>query len=120
MRRDCYAEILRSESCSLSSSLLPLFSCRSQEAHPLTKGALWPALEIATALRNAGMGESVEQLLERVLAIPKSAVAAPGERPSLGTQVDSLQTIVTIASPSAITLIDDVVTKGTFVAKENE
>lgn len=46
------------------------------------------------------------------MAVPKSAFAAPGERPSLDTHYTSFECATSLIQPPHITLVDDVVTKG--------
>lgn len=74
--------------------------------------SLWPALRICEALHRVGYGASVATFLERLSAIPKSAVSAPGHRPSTADHIESMKIVPTLSAPSRITVVDDVVTKG--------
>src|SRR5262249_15175390 len=51
----------------------------------------------------------------RATAVPKSAIAAPGKRPSVEDHVASFSVERDLDSPKRITLVDDVVTKGVTV-----
>lgn len=85
---------------------------------PLTKGALWPALRICEAMSAEGLGGRVETHLQRMKPVRKSAFAAPGERPGAQEHFDSVSVgrQGLLDRPTAITLVDDVVTRGaTFV-----
>jgi len=75
-------------------------------------GSLWPSLSIANALEKEGFGV-VAKLLERATAIPKSAFAERGARPGYRDNRASLKANLELGSPTKITLVDDVVTKGT-------
>ena len=80
---------------------------------PRRDDALWPALELCVALRDAGLGASVERLLERVAAVPKSAfIRRAAARPSPGTHAESLRAVGTLVDAASVTLVDDVVTRG--------
>ncbi len=84
---------------------------------PRQKPALWVPLRICEALRNAGYGSAILPCLERVEAVPKSAFATPGERPSPSQHMRSMSIVKPLGSPERITIVDDVVTKGaTFLA----
>jgi hypothetical protein len=75
-------------------------------------GALWPADELAEALRAEGFGRSVLRCLKRTEAVLKAATASPNERPGAQTHFDSLALVDPLALPSVITLVDDVITRG--------
>lgn len=79
---------------------------------PLISGALWPADRIAGAITSAGLGAQVVPALERMFAVPKSARAAPGERPPISLQYESLRAHSMVDVSDRILLVDDVVTKG--------
>lgn len=84
---------------------------------PLLPNGLWVARRICEAMRAVGLGESVLPCLQRVTAVPKSAYAARGTRPSPQQHYDSMRVSQQIHRPARITLIDDVVTLGaTFIA----
>ena len=80
---------------------------------PRRGNALWPALELCEALREAGLGRSVETLLERVSAVPKSALIRRGtERPSPAVHAASLRAVEVLLDAPTVTLVDDVITRG--------
>lgn len=76
------------------------------------EGGIWPALNIASALVQHGIGASVLSCLERVKAVPKSAFAAAGSRPKPLDHYDSMQVTHMVTDRSTLCLVDDVVTKG--------
>jgi hypothetical protein len=79
---------------------------------PPVRNVLWVPRRICQALVAAGFGASISPCLERVTAVPKSAFAGPGGRPSVRLHVDSMRVLPTLASPERIVLVDDFVTKG--------
>lgn len=81
---------------------------------PLLREALWPSLQICEALRQAGIGGSIWPGLRRVKAVPKSALARPGERPEPPDHYASLvvEPADMLQGPAAIVVVDDVVTRG--------
>jgi Predicted amidophosphoribosyltransferases len=79
---------------------------------PLVEGALWPSLVIAQVLQEAGYGQSVQPLLERVTAVPKSSSSPAAERPLIDAHRASLRVRKDLLSPAQITLVDDVLTMG--------
>jgi len=80
---------------------------------PRRGDALWPALELCDQLRDAGLGRSVETLLRRERAVPKSSVILrAADRPSPATHADSLSVVRALLDAEAVTLVDDVVTRG--------
>lgn len=84
---------------------------------PLLPNGLWVARRICEAMRAVGLGQSVLPCLQRVTAVPKSAYAARGARPSPQQHYDSMRVNPQLHRPMRITLIDDVVTLGaTFIA----
>ena len=85
------------------------------KSHPLRDGALWPSLVIAEGLRQLGFGETVSSLIKRTSAIKKSATAGWGNRPSVSDHYRTLEVERDIFQPLKITLIDDVLTKGSTV-----
>jgi predicted amidophosphoribosyltransferase len=78
---------------------------------PIRRGA-WAAADLAFALAHEGMGGTVWQGLRRVLAVPKSATAAPGGRPTVSRHYHSFCMERPSVVPGGVVLIDDVVTKG--------
>jgi adenine/guanine phosphoribosyltransferase-like PRPP-binding protein len=79
---------------------------------PLVEGALWPARRIAEELIRRGLGKEVLPCVRRVTAVRKSAYSAPGERPGAKEHLESMEGQRVLASPSRVTVVDDVVTKG--------
>jgi predicted amidophosphoribosyltransferase len=72
---------------------------------------LWVPSRICEALVAEGLGGAVVTCVERVTAVPKSAFAARGERPSIDRHIESMRARLELPT-NRITLIDDVVTKG--------
>lgn len=80
---------------------------------PLSKGALWPAFQLAAEMMARGIGREVVPCLERKVAVPKSAFRAAGERPSVQRHRDSLVVDGEASlGTRRVVLVDDVVTKG--------
>jgi hypothetical protein len=79
---------------------------------PHVAGGLWPADVIARALVDAGYGKEVLHHLRRKEAVPKSAFAAPGERPNVERHFETIAAERDFVSPQRLTIVDDVVTKG--------
>jgi len=79
---------------------------------PHVPGGLWPAELIARALVKAKLGHEVVPCLRRTVAVPKSAFAPPGERPTIHQHFETLEVERTLLVPSRLTIVDDVVTKG--------
>lgn len=79
---------------------------------PHVAGGLWPADVIARALVGAGFGKGVFHLLRRTEAVPKSAFAAPGERPNAQRHFETIAVERDLGFPQRLTVVDDVITKG--------
>ena len=79
---------------------------------PLLEGQLWPAERICRALHEQGAAPHIERLLRREVPVPKSAIAGPGERPSPETHYETIVIDPQLAAPPYITVVDDVVTRG--------
>ncbi len=77
-----------------------------------TKDSVWPPSMIAHHLVAEGYGSEVREILQRVSAVPKSAFAAPGERPSVQVHIESMEVNKELLPLEKITLIDDVITRG--------
>lgn len=75
-------------------------------------GSLWVAERIATELQGAGLAVDVWPALRRTIVVPKSAWAAPGERPTVAVHVGSLEMTDRVPPTGQLVLVDDVVTKG--------
>jgi predicted amidophosphoribosyltransferase len=67
---------------------------------------------ICQALLAAGLGSEVWPTLQRVSAVPKSALAAPGERPEVQVHVTSLEVVDRLPPTARVLLVDDFITKG--------
>jgi hypothetical protein len=82
-------------------------------SRPSAWGRATPSGRLAVALWEHGIGKGIWFGLRRVRAVPKSATAARGARPSLRTHFDTIA-VDTIQMPQAshLLLIDDVVTRG--------
>lgn len=75
-------------------------------------GGVWAAAELARALVQAGVGSETWVGLHRISAVPKSATAATGRRPSVARHYDSLRLEPPKHRPGRVVLIDDVITRG--------
>lgn len=82
---------------------------------PVAEGSLWPALEIATALVEVGLGAKSIPLLVRRTAVAKSAVAAIGARPTPREHYESMVVKGGITPPERLLVVDDVVSGGNTV-----
>jgi hypothetical protein len=82
------------------------------KSSPLVAGALWPARRIADEIVRRGLGKEVISCVRRIIAVKKSAYAAPGERPTAQTHFESMEAKYGLARPTRIAVVDDVVTKG--------
>jgi len=78
----------------------------------LLPNALWPSLNLAGALVRGGLGARVLECLRRSEAIPKSALAPSGQRPTPQRHYDTLEIVECVEEPDLLCLVDDVVTKG--------
>lgn len=72
----------------------------------------WVAADLARALVHEGLGAMAWPGLHRVCAVPKSATAAPGGRPTVSRHFESFLMERPSIDPESIVLIDDVVTRG--------
>ena len=70
---------------------------------------------IAQELRRLGYGETISPLIKRTSPVRKSATAGWGNRPSVTEHYQTLEVERDIFQPQKITLIDDVLTKGSTV-----
>ena len=70
--------------------------------------------QLAEALVAEGLATSVWKGLHRIRAVPKSATAPPGRRPTVRAHYDSLRVVPRpdLAHQAHLLLVDDVVTKG--------
>jgi hypothetical protein len=92
-----------------SVSLVPV-----PRSSPLVKlDALWPSLRICQAILAQGLGADVIPCLDRTYAVRKSSTAPASQRPGPAEHYNSVRVIRKKRhAPRAITLIDDVVTRG--------
>jgi hypothetical protein len=81
---------------------------------PLVKpDALWPSLRICQAILAQGLGANIIPCIERTHAVPKSSTARAGQRPGPAEHYGSVRVVrKRRRTPRAITLIDDVITRG--------
>jgi hypothetical protein len=81
---------------------------------PTVEHMHWPALRICSELEKRGLCKSVERLLERHTSVAKSALVNKGaKRPSPADHEASLRCLnELVPAPASITLVDDVVTRG--------
>lgn len=102
----------------LSSSLLRDFFSSGPLLVPVPRsslsveGGIWPALNIAAALVERGIGAAVLPCLSRSSAVRKSAFAVAGARPRPAEHYDSIQCRSMVSDRSSLCLVDDVITKG--------
>lgn len=76
------------------------------------KAALWIPRRLCGAMRAQGLGSHIEELVERVEAVPKSAYAAPGDRPTPTRHYDTMRARRTMIPDVPIIVVDDVITRG--------
>jgi hypothetical protein len=80
---------------------------------PKLKVPSWPAKDLCDRLVTEGLGASVELLLTRHKAVPKSALQRKGvDRPGPDAHAESIRATPLLLAPSRITIVDDVVTRG--------
>jgi hypothetical protein len=102
-------DYLNTETC-----LIPMPGCSPMAAG---KEWLWATKTLCTQLVQLGLGKCVEPILVRKVAVPKSSTSAPGQRPSPERHYESLEVQECLMDHSQITIVDDVVTRGSsFVA----
>jgi hypothetical protein len=89
--------------------LVPIPAC--EPSHPSRE---YLPERLADALVAEGLARTAWRGLSRVSAVPKSATAAPGRRPTVRAHYDSLSVVSGSDLPedARLLLIDDVVTKG--------
>ena len=84
---------------------------------PLVPNALWVPKRICDALGALGLVKNVFPCVTRTKPVQKSASAGAGQRPSPQEHYDSLEVTPGLFTPTAITVVDDVITRGsTFLA----
>jgi hypothetical protein len=72
----------------------------------------WVAADLARALVDEGLGTMAWPGLHRIYAVPKSATAAPGGRPTVLRHFESFLMERPPVDPASVLLIDDVITTG--------
>ncbi len=88
---------------------------RSAKSPDGNKEVFWPALKLCNHLVSEGLGKDVRQLVKRAVKIKKSAFCSPDERPDPDAHAKSMTLdlgAVGFIPPERITLVDDVVTRG--------
>jgi hypothetical protein len=90
-----------------TATLIPM----PRSSAPLPK-SVWPALQIADALVEHGLGAETLPCLKRTTPVPKAAFSEPGERPTPLDHYNSLGLTLLPGIPERVILIDDVITQG--------
>ena len=80
------------------------------------EGALWPGRQLCLSLIQAALGASVIRCVRRDIAVPKSAFAAPGDRPDFVKHVESCSFVEDLSLTNEITIVDDIITRGASLA----
>ena len=79
---------------------------------PSKQNAIWPSQILAQTLVEHGLGRDWQPLLRRHVAVKRSAAAPVGERPGPEDHYESFRVVKVASLPDAITVVDDVVTRG--------
>jgi hypoxanthine phosphoribosyltransferase len=80
---------------------------------PLSEpAALWPGRMICEELVTRRLGKEVVACLERTEAVPKSAYADKGGRPTAERHLETMRVERALFPPRQITVVDDIVTIG--------
>lgn len=75
--------------------------------------ALWPPLRICQAIHARGLAADIMPCLQRTHSVQKSATAPAGGRPGPPEHYGSVRVVPMVRpAPQAITLVDDVITRG--------
>lgn len=82
---------------------------------PLPKGALWPSQQICQAIVARGLAAVTLPCVERIAAVPKSAFAKPGERPTAERHFETMAATAQLDEPATLVVVDDFVTKGSTI-----
>jgi len=79
---------------------------------PIKKGQLWPAYQIAKAMKNEELG-IVVPLIQRLVPIQKSSYAPPNKRPKPADHFNSMGVSQIVDFDcNYVLLVDDIVTRG--------
>ena len=81
---------------------------------PRRTGFLWPAERICACLLAEGLGHELLRCLGRTRPVQRASLAATGQRPNPPDHYDSTRSHAPhpLAYPERITLVDDVITRG--------
>jgi len=75
--------------------------------------ALWPPLRLCQSIMAQGLAANILPCVQRVHSVQKSATARSGQRPGPQAHYDSTEVAGRMLfTPEAITLVDDVITRG--------
>ena len=85
---------------------------------PRKKDAVWPSQSIVTELLGRVDDSSIEEVIERATAVPKSAFCISNERPTISIHFASLnvEARTTIPQNANLIIVDDFITKGATTA----
>lgn len=97
----------------LSPNTLLVPAPRSAPFSPTQRNVLWVPRRICQELLAKGFGAGVEELIVRKTPVEKSAYMARGQRPTLADHYHSMEIASRVATADRITIVDDVITKGT-------
>ena len=75
-------------------------------------GDAWVPLQLALALRDAGLAGETLPLLQRRIALPKAATSPPSLRPLPEAHASSFAVEAQLLRSSRLLLVDDIVTRG--------
>lgn len=78
----------------------------------LQPNSLWVPHRLSKALVVAGLGSSVEVLVEREHAVSKAATSAPSDRPTAQRHFDSMKATDASFVDAQFVLVDDIITRG--------
>lgn len=79
---------------------------------PLVSGGASPPNVICQSLVTQGLAAEIRPILRRTEAVPKSAYARPGERPSVQRHYETMAVEADLAAPHKILIVGDFITKG--------
>ena len=79
---------------------------------PLVSGGASPPSVICRSLVAQGLAAEIRLCLRRTEAVPKSAYARLGERPSVQRHYETMAADADLAEPHKILIVDDFITRG--------